>query len=120
MSPMTTQFLDWSCDKLEALGKRALLLVWDRASWHKSQLVREWIHEHNRAVKQSGKGVRILPCLLPSKSPWLNPIEPKCRHGKRHVVEPDGLLSAEELERRVCNCFNCPKEEHLSIPQQAA
>lgn len=120
VSAITTQFLDWCCHKLEALGKRALLLVWDRASWHKSQLVQEWIHEHNRAVKESGEGVRILPCLLPSKSPWLNPIEPKWRHGKRKVVEPDGVLSADELAQRVCNCFGCAHEDHLSIPEKAA
>ena len=120
VSAITTQFLSWCCDKVEALGKTVLLLVWDNASWHKSKVVQEWIHEHNRMVKQSGEGVRILPCLLPSKSPWLNPIEPKWRHGKRHVVEPEGLLSAEELERRVCNCFSCPQQAHLSIPQQAA
>jgi hypothetical protein len=38
---------------------------------------------------------------LPSKSPWLNPIEPKWVHGKRAVSEPDRLLSADELEARV-------------------
>ncbi len=41
-------------------------------------------------------------CLLPIKSPWLNPIEPKWVHGKRKVVEPDGLLGAYELADRVC------------------
>jgi hypothetical protein len=31
--------------------------------------------------------------LPPAKhSPWLNAIEPKWVHGKRKVVEPDGLL----------------------------
>jgi hypothetical protein len=32
---------------------------------------------------------------LAGMSPWLNPIEPKkWVHGKRKVVEPDGLLTA--------------------------
>ena len=47
----------------------------------------------DRKVKNSGGGeVRILSCLLPKQSPWLNAIEPKWVHGKRRVVEFDGLL----------------------------
>ena len=120
VSGITTRFLDWCCEKLGALGKKGLLLVWDNASWHKSKSVRDWIREHNRQVKRSGEGVRILPCLLPSKSPWLNPIEPKWTHGKRKVVEPDGVLTAEKLEERVCKCFGCKHEDHLAIPEEAA
>ncbi len=75
------------------MGKKALLLIWDNASWHKSKFVRRWIAAHNREVKNSGCGVRIVPCLLPKKSPWLNPIEPKWMHGKRKVAEPDSSCS---------------------------
>jgi len=101
VSGLTTEFLTWCSAKLAATGKRALLLVWDNASWHTSQAVRCWIREHNRHVKQGGRGVRIGACLLPSKSPWLNPIEPKWVHGKRAVLEPNRVLSAPELEARV-------------------
>ena len=58
--------------------------------------------KHNREVKKSGCGVRIVSCLLPKQSPWLNAIEPKWVHGKRKVVELDGLLGAYELADRVC------------------
>ncbi len=120
VSAITTQFLSWSCQRLEAMGKKALLLVWDNASWHKSKFVRRWIAAHNWEVKNSGReaGVRIVPCLLPKKSPWLNPIEPKWMHGKRKVAEPDGLLTAHELADRVCKVFGCAHEAHLSIPQE--
>ena len=120
VSAITTQFLQWSCQKLAAMGKKALLLIWDNASWHTSKEVRSWIAEHNRGVKKSGRGVRIVACLLPKKSPWLNPIEPKWMHGKRKVVEPEGLLSADELADRVCKVFGCAHEPHLSIPQEVA
>jgi DDE superfamily endonuclease len=53
-------------------------------------------------VKARSEGVRIVVCFLPKKSPWLNPIEPMWLHAKRKVVEPDGLLSADELADRVC------------------
>jgi transposase len=120
VSALTTQYLAWCCAKLQAAGKTALLLVWDNASWHRSQAVRAWIRDHNRRVKQAGCGVRIIPCSLPSKSPWLNPIEPKWAHGKRRVIEPARLLTADELIARVCAAFGCNPEPHLSIYHNAA
>jgi transposase len=82
VSQVTEDFLGWVCDRLAAAGKRALLLVWDNASWHNSKRVRSWIKSHNRRAKREG-GVRIVACYLPSKSPWLNAIEPKWQHGKK-------------------------------------
>ncbi len=54
------------------------------------------------------------------ESPWLNSMEPKWVHGKRKVVEPDGLLTAYELVERVRRVFDCPHYAHLSIPENAA
>ena len=101
VSAITTRFLRWCCQKLEVLGRKVLVLIWDNASWHISKEVRRWIGRHNREVKKSGSGVRIVTCLLPKKSPWLPAIEPKWVHGKRKVVEPDGLLGTHELADRV-------------------
>ncbi len=120
VSALTAEFLTWCCAKLEAAGKTALLLVWDNASWHISQAVRDWVRAHNRQVKQDGHGVRLLVCQLPIKSPWLNPIEPKWVHSKRRIVEPARLLSATELIERVCAAFDCPHEAHLALPELAA
>jgi hypothetical protein len=120
VSDITTRFLGWCCEKLHRRGKEALLLIWDNASWHKSHRVREWIAAHNRCVKASGRGVRIVSTLLPTKSPWLNAIEPQWIHGKRKVVEPERLLGAYELADRVCTAFGCAHEEHLSIAQEVA
>jgi hypothetical protein len=112
--------LEWSCRTLKQMGKKARLLIWDNATWHKSKFVKDWIATHNREVKDSGRGVRIVPCLLPKKSPWLIAIEPKWVHGKRKVVEPGGPLTAHELADRVCEVFGCAHEEHLSIPQEVS
>src|SRR5918995_125857 len=120
VSSITTQFLSWCLEELEKLGKKVLLLIWDNASWHISKLVRRWLGRHNRKVKNSGEGVRIVSCLLPKQSPWLNAIEPKWVHGKRRVVEFDGLLGAYELAERVCGAFGCPHHGHLSVPQEVA
>jgi len=120
VSSITTRFLEWSLKKLEEAGKKVLLLIWDNASWHVSREVRRWLGRHNRRVKESGDGVRIVSCLLPKQSPWLNVIEPKWVHAKRKVVEPDGLLGAYELADRVCGVFGCPHYEHLSVAQEVA
>ena len=120
VSGLTTQFLTWCCARLSALGKHVLLLVWDNASWHTSQEVQRWLQAHNRQVKQSRRGVRILACRLPSQSPWLNPIEPKWVHGKRAVVEPTQVLTAQEVADRVCAYYGCAHATHLSISEKAA
>jgi hypothetical protein len=80
-----------------------------------------WIKEHNHKVKKGVlEGVRIISCYLPTKSPWLNAMEPKWIHGKRKVVEAHRLLDAHELAERVCAAFECPHYEHLSITENVA
>ncbi len=120
VSGQTIPFLGWCCEELAALGKQALLLVWDNASWHISQEVRAWIAAHNATVKAGEAAVRILSCPLPIRSPWLNPIEPRWTHGKRRVVEPARLLSAAELIERVYDAYDCPPLPLLPMPQKVA
>ena len=109
VSQVTEDYLAWVCERLVSEGKKALLLVWDNAPWHKAKRVRAWIQCHNRKARAEG-GVRIVACLLPVKSPWLNPIEPKWTHGKKAIVEPERLLAANEVRTRVCDYYGC---EHL-------
>ncbi|HWE63912.1 MAG TPA: IS630 family transposase [Chloroflexota bacterium] len=116
VSAVTVDFLAWCAAQAAVLGKRAVLLIWDNASWHESQIVRTWLRAHNRQVKQAGRGVRLIVCFLPVKSPWLNPIEPKWLHGKKRVAEPDRLLAAAELADRVCATYDCPHYPHLVQP----
>jgi hypothetical protein len=117
VSGVTTVFLEWVCRRLAERSVRVWVLIWDRASWHLSHKVRDWIARHNRKVKREG-GVRILACALPSKSPWLNPIEPKWLHGKRAVCEPDGDLSPEVLIERVHTYYG--SEQVAPIEQETA
>jgi hypothetical protein len=117
-----TQLLGYCCERLEARGKEALLLIWDNAS----SGIRAQSSEAGsqpitgKPTTEGGCGVRIVPCLLPTKSPWLNAIEPKWIDAKRKVVEPERLLGAYELADRVCGAFGCIHEPHLSIPQEVA
>ena len=120
VSGVTTRYLAWCCEKLAAARKTALLLVWDNASWHVSQEVRAWIAAHNAAVKAGEAAVRVVACPLPTKSPWLNPIEPKWTHGKKRVAEPARLLTMEELECRVYDALGADHADHLTMPNLAA
>ena len=120
VSAVTTAFLGWCAERLRQQGITALVLIWDNASWHKSQAVRTWLRHHNRRVKATGHGVRIAAFRLPVQSPWLNPIEPKWVHGKRAVAEAERMLSAAELESRVYAYYGCDREGHLVMPQKVA
>ena len=117
---VTIALLAWCSAQLAAQGFTALLLIWDNASWHRSHAVRRWLRQHNQHVKQGAVGVRLVVCPLPSTSPWLNPIEPKWVHGKRAMSEADRLLSADELEARVCAYYRCEREAHLVMPKKVA
>jgi hypothetical protein len=76
------------------------------------------IKRHNRRIEAAGRGCRPLVCRLPSRSPWLNPIEPKWVHGKRAVVEPARKLAAAELKKRPREHRHCPLLQPLA--QQGA
>ena len=101
-SAATLQFLPQLLAIGRAEGKRCIIVIWDHASWHKSKMVRRWIRAHNQQAKQTGD-VRLLVWLLPKKSPWLNPIEPRWIHGKRAVLEPGNYdLTPQVLRHRLC------------------
>jgi transposase len=106
VSHVTTQYLGWLAERLANDGKQALVVIWDKASWHTSREVRTWLKTHNQRVKHSG-GCRLLLCQLPSKSPWLNRIEPKWVHGKRAIAEPTRTLTGEETQQRICDYYHC-------------
>lgn len=116
---VTAQFLAWLCEELEAEGKTRLIVVWDDASWHSGGPVPGWVAEHNRVVKHNG-GVEIVLCPLPVKSPWLNNIEMRWGPAKRAILEPDRLLTAQEVVARVCEHFGCELLPYLKseVPEQ--
>jgi transposase len=101
---LTAQFLNWVCEQLRAEGKSRLVVIWDVPSWHSGRPVSDWLEEHNRGVKRDG-GVQIVLCPLPVKSPWLNNIETRWGPAKRAILEPDRLLTAQEVVSRVCEHF---------------
>ncbi len=47
-------------------------------------------------------------------------VEPKRMHGKRQIVEPDRLLTADEIAERVCASFGYLHEPHLSHDEEVS
>jgi hypothetical protein len=118
---ITIQYLVWCAEQAASQPDiTRLVLFWENASWHPSRLVRDAVRTHNQQVQRSGQGVLLTPCLLPSKSPWLNPMEPKWLHAKRQIVEPERVLSLSEIAERVCQALHCPHVDHLSFPNVVA
>jgi hypothetical protein len=66
VSALTSQFLEGGGPRLLKEGKTNWLVIWDNASWQKSQAVRTWSRQHNQQVKPTGQGVRLVPFLLPT------------------------------------------------------
>jgi hypothetical protein len=112
VSQVTCDYLAWIADRMAQAGKRALMRIWDNASWHRSAIVRKWLKAHNQRVKREG-GCRL--CVSPAQQePWLNPIEPRWVHGKRAILEPTRLLTAQELIERVCTYYGCENLEPIT------
>jgi transposase len=53
---------------------RAVVILWDKAPWHTSGKVREFVRRWNRYAKRHGK-LRVLLHNFPTQAPWLNPME---------------------------------------------
>lgn len=105
-SEHTLAYLPLLLNVARAEHKKILIVIWDHASWHKSKKVRGWIQAHNRQAKHKGD-VRLIVWLLPKKSPWLNPIEPRWIHGKRAVLEPGMTdLTPIVLRKRLCAFYH--------------
>ena len=96
-------------------GKRVLVILWDNASWQKSHAIRRWIRVYNHAAKGTNEP-RLITHLLPSRSPWLNPIEPCWLHAKRAVCEPGAPLSSRQLRTRIAAYFQVTPFFDLSTP----
>jgi transposase len=109
---VTAQFLSWVCEKLRAEGKSRLIVIWDDPSWHSGKPVSDWLAEHNRAAKGYG-GLQVVLCPLPVRSPWLNNIETRWGPAKRAILEPDRILTAQEVVARVCEHFGASPLPYL-------
>jgi hypothetical protein len=84
-SEETVRFLQALMAYWTQKGKRFIVLLWDKASWHTSKRTRHWIRAYNRRAKREGL-TRLIVCKLPTRSPWLMPLESIFGWTKHHVL----------------------------------
>jgi hypothetical protein len=68
VSTITTQFLEYSCQKLAAMGKKALLMIWDnaRAGTHLKRCVAGSLLTTERS-KTAGRAYASFPVCCPKR-----------------------------------------------------
>jgi transposase len=98
------QQLEALLEQYQVAGQRVLVVIWDNASWHTAQGLRNWAYRYNQAAKREGR-IRLLLVALPSRSPWLNPLEPVFGQAKRHVVGGRAVPLPAELKRKTERYF---------------
>lgn len=84
--------------------KRFIVLFWDKASFHTSHQTRNWIREYNRRAKQEGL-TRLITCKLPTRSPWLMPLESIFGWTKHQVLGNRLFDTVAELQKAVESHF---------------
>ena len=55
VSQVTCDYLAWVADRLAHDGKKALVLIWDNASWHRSKIVRQVAQSPQPARQARGR-----------------------------------------------------------------
>jgi len=117
-SERTISFLEELMAHLAQKGKRFIVLFWDQASWHTSKRTRAWIRAYNQRAKQEGLP-RLIVCELPSRSPWLMPLEPIFGWIKRQVLGDREFDTTADLQAAVEQHFWQRVKEAQERRQQA-
>ena len=84
-SEETVQFLEALMVHCTQNGLRFIVLIWDKASWHTSKRTQNWIRAYNRRAKKEAR-TRLIVCQLPTRGPWLMPLEPVFGWTKHQVL----------------------------------
>lgn len=101
----TIEYLKMRSEQCKAKGLKRLYIVWDNASFHISKKLKGWLRDYNKGVRKSG-GTLIHLVALPSKSPWLNPIEAVFRWLKRRALLCRIHETLEVLTQTVTECIS--------------
>lgn len=94
------QFLELLMAHWTKKGKRFIVLLWDRASWHTSKRTRGWIRAYNRQAKEKSL-TRLIVCRLPTRSPWLMPLESIFGWTKHQVLGDRVFETISDLQEAV-------------------
>jgi transposase len=103
-SAATIDFLAALMAHWTARGKRFIVLFWDKAPWHTSARTSTWIRAYNQRAKREGL-TRLIVCLLPTRSPWLMPLEAIFGWVKHQVLAGRLFQTVAELQAAVVRYF---------------
>lgn len=98
------QFLEALMAHWTQKGKRFIVLFWDKASFHTSHQTRNWIRAYNQRAKQE-QLTRLIVCKLPTRSPWLMPLESVFGWTKHQVLGNRLFETIVELQKAVESHF---------------
>ena len=104
-SEETVQFLEALMAHCTQNGLRFIVLIWDKASWHTSKRTRGWIRAYNRRAKEENL-TRLIVCQLPTRSPWLMPLEPIFGWTKHQVLGGRLFETVAQLQAAVERYFH--------------
>ena len=104
-SEETIQFLEALMVHCTQNGLRFIVLNWDKASWHTSKRTQGWIRAYNRRAKEEAL-TRLIVCQLPTRSPWLMPLEPIFGWTKHQVLGGRLFETVAQLQAAVESYFH--------------
>jgi len=104
-SEETVQFLEALMAHCTQNGLRFIVLIWDKASWHTSKRTQGWIRAYNRRAKEENL-TRLIVCQLPTRSPWLMPLEPIFGWTKHQVLGGRLFQTVAQLQDAVESYFH--------------
>jgi transposase len=104
-SEETVQFLEALMVHCTQNGLRFIVLIWDKAPWHTSKRTQGWIRAYNRRAKEEAR-TRLIVCQLPTRSPWLMPLEPIFGWTKHQVLGGRLFETVAQLQAAVDSYFH--------------
>jgi len=104
-SEETVQFLEALMAHCTQNGLRFIVLIWDKAPWHTSKRTQGWIRAYNRRAKDENL-TRLIVCQLPTRSPWLMPLEPIFGWTKHQVLGGRLFETVAQLQAAVERYFH--------------
>lgn len=105
------QQLEELLQRFQAACRRVLVVLWDNASWHTAQALRQWYHHYNQQAKRAGC-IRLLLVPLPGRSPWLKALEAVFGQSKRHIVGNRKVHPPSRLKQKT-ERYYLRREKHL-------
>jgi transposase len=104
-SEETVEFLEALMVHCTQKGLRFIVLIWDKAPWHTSKRTQGWIRAYNRRAKEEAR-TRLIVCQLPTRSPWLMPLEPIFGWTKHQVLGGRLFQTVAQLQAAVESYFH--------------